>query len=189
MLEFLQGMTPPAWSALISTIALIVTISVQIAAWRRDRFSRGIDIIRAMDARFESSDFRELRRCAALHLIHKPENDPAGREALLGVLNFFETLGFLYAKKVVDAYSLWHFFGSWLLPYYSASSHIVDEMRTKDPSIYSELGPLYKAVCEVEKEKHPSKDTLHMLSRESIDEFLHIQSVLPTTPRPSSTPL
>ncbi|MGH8510112.1 MAG: DUF4760 domain-containing protein [Gammaproteobacteria bacterium] len=182
-------MTAPAWSALISTVALIVTISVQVAAFRRDRFSRGIDAVRAMDARFESSEFRDLRRRAALYLIEKPQNDPSAREALVGVLNFFETLGFLYAKKVVDAYSVWHFFGSWLMPYYSASKHVIDELRTEDPSLYSDLGPLYQAVSKVEARKHPSKDTLHILSREAMDELLRSETVLPTTPRPSTTPL
>ena len=125
MLEFLKTMTAPAWSALVSTLALIVTISVQIAEWRRARFSRGIDTIAAMDTRFESAEFREVRKRAATYLATKPAADPAGRESVLGVLNFFETLGFLFAKHIVDAKTVWHFFGTWLLPYYATSKSLI----------------------------------------------------------------
>src|SRR6266498_2944619 len=95
--------TAQAWSALIAAVALIVAIGFQIAGWRRDRFSRGVDAVRSMDVRWESTEFREQRRRAATFLIAKDGTDDLGKEALYGVLNFFETLGFFYSKKITDA--------------------------------------------------------------------------------------
>jgi hypothetical protein len=189
MPQFLQSVTAPAWSALISTGALIATITFFVFAWRRDHFSRGIDAIRWMDARFQSPEFRELRQRAASHLIEKPEMDSPGREALYEVLNFFETLAFLCTKDVTEAYSVWHFFGSWLMPYYSASKDIIVLRRKDCPSLWSDMEGLYKAVCEIETGHHPSKDTHHVISETAINEFLKRETVLPTMPRPSTAPL
>lgn len=187
-MSILEGMTAPAWSALVSSIALIVTITVQILEWRRTRFSRALDLIASMETRFESREFREQRRTAAYYLMGKTENILEGREALEGVLSFFETLGFLYSKKAVDAQMVWHFFGSWLLPYYSVSKHIIDEWRAKDPGLYCELQVVYQAIRDVECQVHPSRDTIHMLSRASLDDFLISESLLSLVPRPSATP-
>lgn len=182
-------MTAQTWSALIAAAALIVMIGFQIAGWRRDRFSRGVDAVRSMDVRWESTEFREQRRRAATFLISKDASDDFGKEALYGVLNFFETLGFFYSKKITDAETLWHFFGTWVLPYYAAAQAFIETEHKQDPNVYSELKSLFDALCKVERKKHPSKSTEHMTSESQVLGFLKTEETLTLTPRPSSTPL
>ena len=189
MCAFLQGMNPPAWSALITAIALIVTILFQVRNWHKDSLSRSLNTITGLDARFESSEFRELRKRAASFLQRGGINDQAGKEAIYGVLNFFETIGFLFYKGAIDSETVWNFFGSWLPQYYAASKHIIEECRQGDPNLYIELERVHKAICKVEEKRHPSKDATHMFSAEEIEKFLRSESLITVNPRPSSTPL
>ena len=145
--------------------------------------------MRSMDVRWESSEFREQRRRAATFLVSKDETDALGKEALFGVLNFFETIGFFYSKKIADAETLWHFFGTWILPYYVGAQSVLKSEWKRDPNVYSELRALYEALCKVERKKHPSKSTDHMTSDSEVLGFLKEEQILTLTPRPSSTPL
>src|SRR5439155_4304301 len=119
-----------------------------------------------------SAEFREQRRRAATFLISKDESDDLGREALHGVLNFFETLGFFYSKKITGSETLWHFFGTWVLPYYVGAQVFIERQRKQDPNVYSELKSLFDALCSIERKKHPSKSTDHMTSESEVLAFL-----------------
>jgi hypothetical protein len=189
IVAFLSGMTAQAWSALVATIALVVTAGFQIAGWRRDRLSRGVDAVRAMDSRWESTEFREQRKRAAAFLISKDEADDAGRDALFCLLNLFETLGFFLDRKIADAETIWHFFGSWLLPYCVAAQGVIVKERAHDPSVYCELQVLFEEVCKVERKTHPSRRTDHLTSESEVLVFLREEQTLSLTPRPSTTPL
>lgn len=114
-------MSASEWMPIIASIGLIITVIFQIVEWRRSRFARGLETIAALDARFESPEFREIRRRAAAYHLAESKDDRAGEEAAITVINFFETIGFLQEKKVLDSNMVWHFFASWLIPYYVAS--------------------------------------------------------------------
>lgn len=103
-MEFLKSLSAEHWSALSAAAGVLVAITFQIIEWRRQRYSKGIDTIAQMDSRWDSPEFREMRRRASRFLIDPvAETKSSGEEAVRTVLNFFETLGFLERKKVVDA--------------------------------------------------------------------------------------
>jgi hypothetical protein len=119
------------------------------------RFSQALDVIAAMGVRFEGAEFRNTRSRAATFLLTKsPADDPAGKESLISLLRFFETLGFLYRQKVIDASSAWHFFGSrW-------------------------------TIVRVETRMHPTRDTAHLVSSHQVELFLKHEAALPLVPVP-----
>lgn len=182
-------MTPEAWSAVAAVVGVVAAIAVQVVEWRRQRFSRGIDTISQMDARWDRADFREKRRLAAAHLLAvKTGGDGPGEEATRDILNFFETVGFLHRNKVVRADSVWHFFGSWLLPYYHAAKPVRDESRRHDPNCYAEIERLYQAVLKIERSRHPSGDTLHVIGDANIRNVLIKEAALELESAPSTGP-
>jgi len=181
-------MSPEAWSALFAAVGVVVAIFLQIGEWRRAKFSRGIEIVAALDVRFEGPELRELRRQAAAYLSKPSPNDQAGREAARAIINFFETLGFLHAKGVVDAESAWHFFGSWLLPYHAATKTLRVQISEGDPNVFSEFGKIYSAVEDVEKSRHPSNDTSHIIGPDALERFLLQEAGLEMKSLPSTVP-
>ena len=72
-----------SWSFLIVIVGVISAISFQIIEWRRQRFSKGIDTIAQMDSRWDSSEFRKIRKQAAQSLLADTNvQDSAGQEAV-----------------------------------------------------------------------------------------------------------
>lgn len=181
-------MTTEAWSALISAIGVMTAIGLQVIEWRRSSFSRRIEMMAALDSRFENPEIRDLRRRAAAWLQNQNPEDREGREAASGVINFFETLGYLYGKRAVDADGVWHFFASWLLPYYAATEHLRREIADGDRNVFCEFDKIYLAVKKIEERKHLSNDTLHIVGPDALRKFLAAESCLKTANIPATTP-
>lgn len=182
--------TAQGWTALVSSVALIWTMIAQITVWNRDRFSRGLENLGKLDERFETVDFRELRKRAASYLLRgAPAEDKEGDEALQGVLNLFETIGYLHRRKMVRIEAVWHYFASWLLPYVAAAETYLKRKRADDLGIYCELLPLYKKVLAHEVELTGEGRTGHIVGKGAVDEFLNVEAKLSLKPRPSTIPV
>jgi len=111
-------------------------------------------------------------------LLNPGAGDRAGEEAARTVLNFFETIGFLHGKKVVETETIWHFFVSWLLPYYFASDEVISMVRSRDPNSLTELERLFHAVRRIEESRHPSKDSVHLITPSALKGFLEEEASL-----------
>jgi hypothetical protein len=183
------AMSAEAWSALAAVVGVIVTAIFQLLGWRRDRIARGMESIAALDSRFESPEFREVRRRAAAHLSAPDSPTDGGEEAVRTVLNFFEAVGFLYSSKLVTAKSVWVFFSSWLIPYYAATENLSTTLRLEDPNSYSELERLHRDVCKIERKAHPSGDVSYLTTPEALRTFLHREASLELRALPSTAPL
>ena len=180
-------MTPEAWSATITGVGVMVAVSALIIESRRARFTHSIEIITQLDSRFETPEFRETRRRAAAHLLASDPSDRAGYEAVRVVLNFFETAAFLWRRKAVPADAIWHYFGSWLLPFWVASASRIADARQDDPNCYADLDLLRDAVAKVERKKL-GRAQLGLASKQAVQEFLKEEASLPPLPKGSSAP-
>jgi hypothetical protein len=173
-------MTAEAWSALASSLGVIVAITALIIQTHRTGFVHSIDLASHLDAKFEMPEFRDTRRRAAQRLRMDDEHDETGLDAIRDVLNFFETLGFLYRKNAIGSELAWHYFASWLVPYWHAAAWYVKERQETDPNCYREIPDLVNAIMNVEKGKRGSrKDLLHFTSADAIRGFLEFEAQLP----------
>lgn len=188
-MEFLKSLSAEQWSALSAVAGVLLAITFQIIEWRRQRYSKGIDTIAQMDSRWDSAEFREIRRQASRFLVNPDSiTKSSGEEAVRTVLNFFETLGFLERKTVVDAEAVWHFFGSWIFPYFHGSKPVMDRSRELDPNCYTELENLFKKIQKIERTAHPSKNSLHVEVDRYIKDFLRREASLELDTIPSTAP-
>lgn len=173
------------WTAIgsIATgIGVIVTVIVFIVESRRSRFARAIDILMQFDSRFDSPEFRGIRRCAAEFLLSgAKEEDRDGRQAIADVLNFFETVAFLYRNKVIEANMVWHTFASWLLPYWKASDSYLRRRLLDDPNSYRETAVLFEAVWSIEKKELHDRTEQSIVTEESLTRFLKTEVELLST--------
>ena len=142
------------WTAIGSiatSIGVIVAIVAFIIESYQYRFTKAIDILMQFDNRFDSPEFRKIRRRAAeFPLSGSKEEDKDGRQAIADVLNFFETVAFLYRNKAIKANMVWHTFASWLLPYWKASESYIQKRLLDDPNSYGETAVLFDAVWSIE---------------------------------------
>lgn len=180
--------SPQGWSAVVAIVALIWTMITQTIAWRRDRYSRGVESLSKLDERFETAEFRAVRKSAAAYLLTSSDNDTKGKQALRTVLNLFENIGFLYRMEMVTPEMVWHYFGSWLLPYVFASGPTIKREQHDDPLVYCELEAIFNAVSAYDSRRHPKGGSDHVLAAEAIRRFLQDESELSSETRPSTMP-
>ena len=170
------------WTAvgsIASAIGVIVAIIVFIVESRRFIFTRAIDILLQYDDKFNSSEFREIRRRAASYLISgSKKEDKEGRQAICDVLNFFETIALLYKNKIIKDKMVWHTFSSWLLPYRKAAESYVVECRLQDPTSYEDTDILFKDILAIEQKRGGNVIGKSMIEVESIHSFLIYETEL-----------
>lgn len=188
MLGSWHNLSSHAWLSMLSPLVLAAAVSAQIAGWRKDRFSRSLSTLTVLDARFESPDFRELRRKAAYFLKDGPVYDQAGREALSAVLNFFETIGFLLAKQAVDAETVWRFFGPRLVHYHAAAQDEIKTYRLTHPGAYLNLEKACKSMSRLKAGQRLFPDPASPLPLAGIRTFLEGETAIRSMPPPIWVP-
>ena len=176
---FFKDISAPQWSATVSTVALIITIIVQIREWRKSIFSRSIETALKFEDKFDSPDFRKIRKSAATYLLSEPYvYDYEAEEKVCHILNFFETLGFLYSKKAISVATIWQFFGYWAINYYLASKPIIERSKKDDRTLYSELEILFNELVHIEQQRRSGQGINATHTPESINEFLVCEAAL-----------
>lgn len=179
------GLTADSWAAAAGWVAATSAIWALIAQGSRERFSRGVEIVSRLDGEFRAPSFKKVRSSAAFFFGDETashlEND--ARE----LLSFFEKVAFLYKKKAIDANVIWHFFGSWILPYYHAARAYVTRLQRDDPNVFRDFDELYEAVHQIEEEQRLYRDADIFSKADYQSAFLARESTLggPTALQPN----
>lgn len=159
--------------------AIFAGVGVAVAIWiayqqnERARFSQEIQIVSQLDSRFDSPEFRLVRGRAAAWLAGGARaEDQEGVVAIRSLVDFFETLGYLHRREVISSETAWHYFGSWILPYYEACKDFIRREQDGDPNCYTEFVGLREAVFQVEREKRSYIGTEYLVSSANVDRIL-----------------
>jgi hypothetical protein len=164
------------WS-LVGTWALVVgTIYVMYWQTQISRHLNSANAVMNLRERFDSERMRAVRRHLADRLVRQAHQDIASME----VVTFFELVGTLTHRRVLDDELVWEAFGNWVTGYYRALRHPVDligQLRTnlKDPLVFHEFEWLNDRTLEIDRRQggtmpagsDPDEDALRMLRRES----------------------
>jgi len=137
--------------ALAAILGLIVTMIIFLCESRRARFSLGIDLILRLDNYFNSVDFRKKRNEAATALLSGDLSSESQKVAVDDVLNFFETVGFLTRRGIIDFEVVWCFFFYYMHRYKLCTEEYIETCRKEDQTIWEDFIEVYERVKEVEK--------------------------------------
>jgi hypothetical protein len=177
-----MAMTSASWIAIGSIagcVGVIVAIGAIIVESRRALFMKGIEIVMQMDARFETPEFRQLRRIAARHLLDgRPAHDAEGAQALADVLNFFETLAFLHRRNAVSIDMIWHTFGTWILTYIKAADEYLKRRQAKDPNCFRDACHLFEAVWAQEEKEGNFRGDQSVIGKDNLAHVLTLEASL-----------
>jgi len=128
--------------------------------------------------KFDSARMRSVRRHLSERLLKQAHEDIASIE----VVTFFELVGTLTHRRVLDQEMVWEAFGTWLTAYWWALRHPVDwvgKLRhdLEDPLIFHEYEWLVNRVLELDRralarfhqvEGDSDVEARRVLSRESL---------------------
>lgn len=140
------------WSLVGTWILVIGTLVLMYWQTRQNQHLNGANAVMGLRERFDSARMRAARRHLADRLLRQAHQDIASVE----VATFFELVGTLTRRRVLDDDLVWEAFGTWVESYYYALRHPVDligQIRSglNDPLIYHEFEWLYLRNLELDK--------------------------------------
>lgn len=163
--------------AFFAIIGLVITLKLSLSESKRTRFSLGIDLILRLDTHFNSGEFRRKRNDAATGLLSGRLSTEAQRVAIDDVLNFFETVGFLTRRDVLDAEVAWNHFFYYMHRYMLSAKKYIETCRKEDPTLWEEFIEVYERLKEVEKRERRLSDKDLLLSDEDRRKFLNSEAI------------
>jgi hypothetical protein len=170
----------PMMTGLAAMLTAGVALANGIRQDKRAQFSQMVTILSQLDARFESNEFRAVRRtCANWLRMGSLETDTVGEQAAKDLLNFFETLAFLHRREAVERDAVWHYFASTFMPYFVALKTLRKRYQESDPNVFRESADLYEAIFQAERENRDYVGTEEVVSDTAIAEFLKAECDLP----------
>lgn len=164
-----------AWAVAIGTVVLL---------WWQVRVSQHLNSANAvlsLRERFDSPAYRKRRRLLAERLLAGRHDDINNLE----VAAFFELVGSLTHRRVLNAELVWEAFGTWVGGYYTALRQPVDvigraRIATKDPLIMHEFEWLHGLVQRIDRKRLGAVVDLDEADREESAALLRREAQLDT---------
>lgn len=158
--------------------ALLVSVAaVAVSFWtaHRQRLTAAATLLTTLSSTFESLEMRQRRATFALMLYTFDKREEIDLYSTDSVLDFFEEVGHLVKRGVLDKEMAWNHFFWHLERYYQAVSSPVNLIRKarskhKFPTLYSEAEWLFNEL-KVFREKRGGKK-YKAPSKEEVAEFL-----------------
>ena len=164
------------WS-LAGTWALVIgTIIVMYWQTQISRHLNSANAVMDLRERFDGERMRAVRHHLADRLVRQAHQDITSME----VITFFELVGTLTHRRVLDDDLVWEAFGNWVTGYYRALRHpedLIGQLRSSlaDPLVFHEFEWLNERILEFDRLRsgptpsgsNPDADALRMLRREA----------------------
>lgn len=113
----------------------------------RFREAQQVALITALEDRFNGTYMIRVRATAAESLLR------GDSDCVSDVIDFFETLGLLSSRGLLDKEMLWSLFYDWALHYLTAAKDIIDDERKDDETTWSDAIDLLRDMEKVQLEK------------------------------------
>lgn len=179
-LLIMGGILWPMVSAIAACVGVILALVFYTLNLRNTRLSNSARMVLDLVSTFNSPTMRAKRRLFAQALINKrPSIDLTGDAP---VLEFFEEVGYMTRRGVLDKGMVWNSFSWWLGHYYAAvtnAPNLIADARAKSNSLslFRETEWLYETLQKVgRREERTGINTYG--SPTSINQFLDVESKL-----------
>jgi hypothetical protein len=162
-----------AWAAVAAALGAAAALWTQL---RSSRVSLGFDLLLRLDERFNGGEMLKTRRKAAKEMLEGA--DPH----LDDILDFFEMIGMLVRRGVLDGEMVWHSFFYWLNSYWHLASARISQARTEDATVWADLTTLYAKLVKLERKERGLADADVVPSKDSLLRFLESEAGLSSDP-------
>lgn len=141
------------WSLAGTWVLVIGTLVLMYWQTRTSQHLNSANAVMALRERFDGGRMRAARRHLSERLLKQEHHDIASME----VVTFFELVGTLTHRNVLDADLVWEAFGTWATAYYLGIRQPVDlvaQLRQdlEDPLVFHEFEWLYRRLREIDQD-------------------------------------
>ena len=139
------------WSLIGTWVLVVGTLVLMYWQTRSNQHLNSANSVMALRERFDGARMRAARRHLSERLLKQEHHDIASME----VVTFFELVGTLTHRKVLDDDLVWEAFGTWVTAYYIGLRQPVDliaQIRTdlRDPLVFHEFEWLYERLRRID---------------------------------------
>jgi len=165
---------------LIATWILVIgTLLLMYWQTRQAQHLNSANAVMTLRERFDGGRMRSVRRHLADHLLRQAHEDIASME----VVTFFELIGTLTHRRVLDDDLVWEAFGTWVQAYYWALRNPVDmigQLRKNldDPLVFHEFEWLQHRLEVIDRKQLGSHVTPHADEGEEARRILRREAAL-----------
>lgn len=140
------------WSLVGTWILVIGTLILMYWQTRQSQHLNSANAVMELRERYDGARTRAARRHMSQRLLNRTPQDISNLE----VSTFFELVGTLTHRKVLDEELVWEAFGNWVTSYYWAlrqPEDLIGNLRTamKDPLLFHEFEWLYDRVVSIDR--------------------------------------
>jgi hypothetical protein len=141
-------------SAIAASFGVIVALVAHMLNLRNTRLSNSAKMVLDLVGMFDSAEMRARRGRFARKLLE--DRDSIDLRDNTPVLEFFEEIGYMTRRRVLDEGMVWNSFAWWVEPYYLAvreKPDLIEDARskTKVPSLFREIEWLYDRIQQVSR--------------------------------------
>ncbi len=145
------------WSLVGTWILVVGTLLLMYWQTRTSQRLNSANAVMALRERFDSPHMRASRRHLSERLLAQAHDDISSME----VVTFFELVGTLTHRNLLEEELVWEAFGSWIVAYYWAIRNpfdLVAKIRTdlSDPLIFHEFEWLYRRILTIDVHHDPA---------------------------------
>jgi hypothetical protein len=165
-------------TAFSTWVLAVGTLLILLWQTRQTQVLNSANAVMNLRDRFDSTRMRSVRRHISERLLKQAHEDIASLE----VVTFFELIGTLTHRKVLDEELVWEAFGSWITSYWWGLRHPSDwvgRLRTdlSDPLVFHEYEWLEQRIRELDRrelakfnvgETNSEEEARRILSREAL---------------------
>jgi len=142
------------WSLVGTWVLVVGTLLLMLWQTLQAQKLNSANAVMNLRERFDSPRMRAARRHVSERLLKQAHQDISNLE----VITFFELVGTLTHRRVLEDDLVWEAFGGWVSAYYWALRHPVDmigNLRTmmNDPLIFHEFEWLQRRVTEIDRRR------------------------------------
>ncbi|MGA8303404.1 MAG: hypothetical protein WA691_05020 [Thermoplasmata archaeon] len=170
------------WTAISTYVLAIGTLIILLWQVRQAQVLNSANAVMSLRDKFDSTRMRSVRRHISERLLKQHHEDIASLE----VVTFFELIGTLTHRKVLDDELVWEAFGTWITAYWWSLRNPVDwvgRLRHDlgDPLIFHEYEWLQARVLALDLRAlgkldaapgNPEEESRRILSREALLESI-----------------
>ncbi len=140
------------WSLIGTWILVVGTLLLMYWQTRTGQHLNSANVVMELRERFDAPRMRAARRHLSDRLLRQAHEDITSME----VITFFELVGTLTHRKILDDDLVWEAFGTWITSYYTTLRSPVDliaqtRVRLEDPLVWHEFEWLYRRVDELDR--------------------------------------
>lgn len=154
-----------------TAIAVVGTLVISYWQLRLGQRLNSANAVISLRERFDGDRMLAARRHLSERLLSQAHGDIASFE----VVTFFELIGALTHRKILDEVLVWEAFGTWITIYYVALRRPVDLISRareafKDPLVFHEFEWLAGRIVKLDREMSPGPENIQ--SPEEEDDYV-----------------